>query len=63
MYATAVFTMHNQKGSTVQNMELYSILCGSWMGGEDTCISMAESLHCSPETITTLLIGYTLIQN
>ena len=28
----------------------------------DTCICMAESLHCSPETIT-LLIGYTPIQN
>ena len=27
------------------------------------CIHMAESLHCSPETITTLLIGYTPIQN
>ena len=24
---------------------------------------MAESLHCSPETITTLLIGYTPTQN
>ena len=24
---------------------------------------MTESLLCSPETITTLLIGYTLIQN
>ena len=24
---------------------------------------MAESLRCSPETITTLLIGYTPIQN
>ena len=24
----------------------------------DTCICMAESLHCSPENITTLLIGY-----
>ena len=24
---------------------------------------MAESLHCSLETITTLLIGYTPIQN
>ena len=23
----------------------------------DTCIHTAESLHCSPETITTLLIG------
>ena len=29
----------------------------------DTCMCRAESLHCSPETITTLLIGYTPIQN
>ena len=38
----------------------------AWMGGEfggrmDTCICMAESLCCAPETITTLLIGYTPI--
>ena len=24
---------------------------------------MAESLHCSPDTIKTLLIGYTPVQN
>ena len=35
---------------------------GVW-GRMDTCICRAESLHCSPETITTLLIGYTPIQN
>ena len=29
----------------------------------DTCMYMAESLHCSPETITTLLISHTLIEN
>ena len=29
----------------------------------DTCLCMAESHHCSPETITTLLISCTLIQN
>ena len=29
----------------------------------DTHICMAESLHCSPETMTTLLIGYTPKQN
>ena len=29
----------------------------------DTCICMAESLSCSPETITTSLLGYTTIQN
>ena len=28
----------------------------------DTCLHMAESLHCSPETITTLLIGYTSME-
>ena len=35
---------------------------GVW-GRMDTCIWMAESLHSSPETITTLLTGYTAIQN
>ena len=39
----------------------------AWMGGGfagrvDTCICMAESLHCSPEIITTLLVSYTPIQ-
>ena len=29
----------------------------------DTCVCMAESLHCSPETTKTLFIGYTPIQN
>ena len=29
----------------------------------DTCIRMVESFRCSPETIITLLIGYTPIQN
>ena len=48
--------------------ELYSILCGSldgqgvW-GRMDTCICMAESLCCPPETITTLLITCIAIQN
>ena len=44
------------------------MLCASLDGREvwgrmDTCIYMAESLHSSPETITTLLIGYTQIEN
>ena len=34
---------------------------GLW-GRTDTCICMAESLHCSPETITTLFISYKPIQ-
>ena len=29
----------------------------------DTFMGMAESLHCSPETITVLLIGYTPPEN
>ena len=37
----------------------------AWMGGGrgamDTCVCMAESLCCPPETITTLLISYTPI--
>ena len=45
-----------------------SILCASleergvW-GRMDTFICVTESLCCSPETTTTLLIGYTPIQN
>ena len=49
-------------------MEFCSMLCaslnGRGVGGRmDTCICMSEFLHCSFETITMLLIGYTPIQN
>ena len=63
----AVFKMGNQQGAAIQCMGLCSVLCGSlygrrvW-GSMDTCICMAESLHCSSETVT-LLIGYIPIQN
>ena len=33
------------------------------LGGMDTCICMTETLHRSSETITTLLIGHTPVQN
>ena len=33
------------------------------LGRINTCICMAESLHCSFETTTALLTGYTPIQN
>ena len=65
---TAIFKMHSQQRPIVQHMELCSKLCTSldgrrvW-GRMDTCTCMAESFLCSPETITTLLIGYTPIQN
>ena len=60
--------MDNQEGPTVEHTELCSMLCGSLDGRGvwrrmDTCVCMAESLHCSPETITTLLISYTAIRN
>ena len=51
-----------------KDIELCSILCGS-LGGRgvwgrmDTRICMVESLHCLPETITTLLISYIIIQS
>ena len=49
-------------------MELYSMLCGNLDGSGvwvrmDAYICMAESLCCSPEAITILLIGYSPIQN
>ena len=45
----------------------YNVMCnldgrGVW-GRMDTSICMAESICYSPETITTLLIGYIPIQN
>ena len=45
-----------------------SAYVAAWMGEEfagrlDTCVCMAASLCCPPETITTLLISYISIQN
>ena len=49
-----------QQGPTVQHREVHSTLCGRLDGRGvwarmDTCMCMAESLCCVPETITTLL--------
>ena len=63
---SAVFKMDNQQGPTGQHKELCSVLCSSldgrgvW-GRMDTCICMAESLCCSFETITKLLISYAAV--
>ena len=60
--------MGNQQGPTVQHREPASILCASldgrgvW-GRIDPYICMAESLRCSPESTTTLLISYNPLQN
>ena len=53
---------------TIKHRELCSMLCGSLDGKGvgrrmNTCICMAESLCCPPETITALLIGYAPIEN
>ena len=54
-----VFKMDNQGGPTVWRRELCPMFCGGLDGSgvwrrTDTCECMAESLHCSPETITPL---------
>ena len=60
--------MNNQQGPAVQHRDLCSMLFGSldgrgvW-GRMDSCTCIPESLHCAPETITTVLIGYTPVQN
>ena len=61
-------TLDNQQGPTIQHRELCSLSCGSVDGREvqgevDTRACMAESLCHSSETITILLISYSLIQN
>ena len=64
---TATFKMDNQQEPTVQHRELCSMLCGSlegrgvW-GRMDPCICVAESLCCSPETITTLFVNPAISQ-
>ena len=60
---TAIFKMDNQQGPTVQHRELCSMLWGSldgrgvW-GRMDMCICIAESLHCSAETITMFFVNW-----
>ena len=70
---TALFKMGSQQGSTIQHRELCSVFCGSldgrgvW-GKMNGCVWLSPfaahlklSQRCS--SITTLLIGYTPIQN
>ena len=58
----AAFNMENQQGPAVQHRGLCSVSRGSFdgrgvWGRMDACTCIADSLHCSPETILTLLIG------
>ena len=55
MYTLLYLKMENQQGPTVQYRELCSVFFASldgrgFWGRMDTCIRMAESLHCLPET-------------
>ena len=65
---TMLYLQDNQQGPTVQHKELCSRLRGSLDGREvwgrmETCTCMAEFFCCLPETITTLLTGYTPVKN
>jgi len=66
MYTLLCFKWIINKYSTWNSAQCYM---AAWMGGEfggewiHTRTCMAESIHCSLETITTLLIEYTPIQN
>ena len=61
--------MNNHKDLLYSTWNSAQCYVPAWMevgvvwGRTDTCMCMAESLCCPPETITTLLIGYTTIQN
>ena len=58
-----IFKIDNQQGPTVQHRELCSIFCNNLnrkriQKRTDTCIRITESLCCTPETNTTVLINY-----
>ena len=58
---TAAFNIENQQGpaqGTLLNVMWQPGWEGSFGVCVDTCICMAESLCCPPETIATLFIGY-----
>jgi len=64
MYTLLYLKWITNKDLLFSSRELCSMSCGNldrkgtW-GRMDTCMCMAESLCCLPETITTLLISYT----
>jgi len=65
---TAVFKRITNRDLLYSTWNSAQCYVAGWMGGGvwrgmDTWICMAESLPCSPKTITMLLIGYTPIQN
>ena len=68
VYTLLCFTWITQKVLLYSTWDSAPCYVGSLDGREawrrmDTCIYMAQSLPCSPETITTLLISCTPIQS
>ena len=62
-----IFEMDNQQTYCIAYETLFNVMrqpgWGGLWGRMETCICMAESLHCSPEMITILLVGCTPVQN
>ena len=67
MYILLYFKWITNKNLLYSTWNSAQCYAAAWMGGEfggeRIHIGMAESLHCSPETITTLLISDTPIQD
>ena len=67
MYTLLYLQWINNKGLLYSTWNSTQCYVAAWMrgqfGGECVYICMTESLPCSPETITTLLISCTPIQN
>ena len=59
----ASISLRNDSMANLMRKMLCASLDGKGLGGRmDKCICMAESHQSSPETVTTLLIGYSSVQ-
>lgn len=48
---------------TVQHRKIYAIVCNNLYGNKmDICLHIPDSLHCTPETDTTLQVNYSPIK-
>lgn len=66
MHTLHIFKMNNQQGPTVQHSGTLLNVMAAWMGwelGENGYMYVWLRPSCSPESITTLLTGYTRTPN
>ena len=66
MYTLLYFKWITNKNLLYSTWNSAQCYVAAWMGGglgQNGYMCMAESLHCSSKTITTLLTGYTPVQN